>query len=143
MDLVHSVGWSPDGEKIVSGSGDFTSRVWDAGTGEEQLVLKGHADQVTSVRWSSDGKRIVSGSGDGTLKVWDAGTGEELFTSVDAIPQSCGEVRDVKFSLDGQRIAAACENGAVHIFSPNQQSLDFPGRPLRRSKSTGRSESTA
>jgi WD40 repeat protein len=29
-DYVHSVAWSPDGTGLVSGSGDFTVRVWDA-----------------------------------------------------------------------------------------------------------------
>ena len=29
-DYVHAVAWSPDGTRLVSGSGDFTVRVWDA-----------------------------------------------------------------------------------------------------------------
>ena len=30
-DCVNSVGFSPDGKKIVSGSSDQTIKVWDAG----------------------------------------------------------------------------------------------------------------
>ena len=29
-DYVHAVAWSPDGTRLVSGSGDFTVRVWDS-----------------------------------------------------------------------------------------------------------------
>ena len=55
--------FSPDGKRIVTGSGDQTVKVWDADTGQEVLTLKGHTAQVTSVAFSPDGKRIVSGSG--------------------------------------------------------------------------------
>ena len=68
---VFSVSFSPDGKRIVSGSGDQTLKVWDAQTGQETLTLKGHSGSVRSVSFSPDGKRIVSGSKDNTLKVWD------------------------------------------------------------------------
>jgi WD40 repeat protein len=29
QDYVHSVAFSPDGTRLVSGSGDFTVRLWD------------------------------------------------------------------------------------------------------------------
>lgn len=34
-DWVNSVAFSPDGKYVVSGSNDFTARVWEAGTGKE------------------------------------------------------------------------------------------------------------
>ena len=80
-----SVAFSPDGRRIVSGSGD-TLKVWDATSGQETLTLKGHAHSVTSVAFSADGRRIVSGSagrsgtGPGVLKVWDASSGQETLT---------------------------------------------------------------
>ncbi len=39
---VNTVAFSPDGKRIVSGSRDSTVKVWDAGTGNEVLTLKGH-----------------------------------------------------------------------------------------------------
>jgi WD40 repeat protein len=71
------VTYSPDGQRIVSGSADKTAKVWDAWTGQEKLSLTGHTSVVTSVAYSPDGQRIVSGSNDTTVKVWDAQTGQE------------------------------------------------------------------
>jgi WD40 repeat protein len=73
---VTSVAFSPDGQRIVSGSNDDTLKVWDAATGQETFTLKGHKHWVTSVAFSPDGQRIVSASTDSTLKIWDAATGK-------------------------------------------------------------------
>eukprot|EP01050_Picozoa_sp_SAG11_P059496 SAG11_NODE_38579_length_251_cov_2.072368_1_plen_65_part_01 len=60
-DWVKSVEFSPDGQKIVSGSHDKTVRVWSAVTGECEQTLEGHTNWVTSVQFSPDGQKIVSG----------------------------------------------------------------------------------
>ncbi|KIJ52117.1 hypothetical protein M422DRAFT_243711, partial [Sphaerobolus stellatus SS14] len=72
---VRSVAFSPDGQRIVSGSGDKTIQIWDAHTGT--LIgdpLTGHTSLVCSVAFSPDGQRIVSGSYDKTIRIWDAQT---------------------------------------------------------------------
>ena len=57
---------------------DNTVRVWDAASGEELLVLRGHEGPVHAAAFSPDGARIVSGSDDRTVRVWDAASGAEL-----------------------------------------------------------------
>jgi len=69
---VTSASFSPDGTRIVTGSGDKTAKVWDAKTGAEVLTLKGHTDAVVAASFSPDGTRIVTGSHDNTAKVWDS-----------------------------------------------------------------------
>jgi WD40 repeat protein len=64
---VCSVAFSPDGERVVSGSDDHTIRIWHARTREEMAALKGHDRYVTSVAFSPDGERVVSGSYDYTI----------------------------------------------------------------------------
>jgi WD40 repeat protein len=76
--MVYSVGFSSDGSRIVSGSGDKTVRIWDAVSGAALHTLQGHTDWVRSVAFSSDGSRIVSGSDDRTVRIWDAVSGAVL-----------------------------------------------------------------
>ena len=33
---VHAVAWSPDGTRLISGSGDFTVRIWDSLSAQER-----------------------------------------------------------------------------------------------------------
>ena len=76
---VVAVAFSPDGQRIVSGSEDKTLRLWDAKSGAPiGAPLRGHDDAVSSVAFSPDGQRIVSGSGDKTLRLWDAKSGAPI-----------------------------------------------------------------
>ena len=43
-DFVNSAAFSPDGSRIVTASSDKTARIWDAATGKEIAVLRGHDD---------------------------------------------------------------------------------------------------
>jgi WD40 repeat protein len=106
---VTSVGFSPDGRRIVAGSSDKTARVWDATTGSEILTLKGHTDDVASVMFSPDGKRLLTGSFDKTAKVWDATTGHETFMLSDHI----GPVSSLAFSFDGKRLVTGSHQFTV------------------------------
>ena len=65
---VHSISFSPDGNRIVSGS-DSLVQVWDVKMGEQLRELQGHNSWVTSVGFSPDGKQIVSGSSDESVRV--------------------------------------------------------------------------
>jgi WD40 repeat protein/serine/threonine protein kinase len=73
---VTSLAFSPDGQRILSGSDDSTLKLWDVETGEETLTLKAHTAGVESVAWSPDGQRIVSSSSDGSIRLWDASAGK-------------------------------------------------------------------
>jgi WD40 repeat protein len=65
---VWSVGFSPDGRWVVTGSGDRTARVFDPATGQERSRLA-HDGPVWSVGFSPDGRWVVTGSADSTARV--------------------------------------------------------------------------
>lgn len=55
---------------IVSGSKDYTARLWDARVGGDSLSsLEGHMNEVTSVQWHSNGNLILSAARDSQIKV--------------------------------------------------------------------------
>jgi WD40 repeat protein len=93
-DAGDSAVFSPDGKRLAAGS-----KIWDAETGEELLVLQG--GRRSSKAYSPDGKRLAS-TGEKEVKVWNAETGQELLT-LKAQPQG---VRSVAFSPDGKRLAS-------------------------------------
>ncbi|KIJ52103.1 hypothetical protein M422DRAFT_156926, partial [Sphaerobolus stellatus SS14] len=123
---VSSVAFSPDGQRIVSGSYDKTIRIWDAQTGT--LIgdpLTGHTSLVISVAFSPDGQRIriVSGSSDKTIRIWDAQTGTLIG---DPLTGHTENVNSVVFSLDGQRIVPGSNNETIRIWDAQIKDDSLP-----------------
>ncbi|KAG8993500.1 hypothetical protein FRB93_001957 [Tulasnella sp. JGI-2019a] len=77
--VQYCIAWSPDGQGIISGSGDGSLHLWDPFTGAcIREAWKHHSGEVNCVAWSPDGKMIVSGSDDHTLQLWDSTTGARI-----------------------------------------------------------------
>ena len=75
---------------LVAGCKDGTVHVWEAGSGREVTVLRGHRSPVNSVAYSSDGTRVAAWANDGTIKIWDAGTGWLTADVVHPTPRPAG-----------------------------------------------------
>ena len=73
---VGSVVFSSDGTLLVSGSHDYTVKLWDVQTGGVIKAFCGHTNWVYSVSISVDCATIASGSHDHTICLWDIQTGE-------------------------------------------------------------------
>jgi WD40 repeat protein len=69
---VLAVAFSPDGKRLITGSEDFTARIWDVESGKEMLSLGRHTGAVTSVSFSGDGQAVLTAGRDGLAIVWPA-----------------------------------------------------------------------
>jgi WD40 repeat protein len=99
-----SPAFSPDGRTLALGADDGTIRLWDMPSGQERLVLRGHADFVRCVAFSPDGRLLASSSQEGRVMLWDPIRGVAVRT---LIPRGAGPVRSVAFSPDGRTLGTS------------------------------------
>lgn len=109
---VSSLGFSPDGRWLVSGSFDGTARVWDLGSRGEGIVVGRHDGAVVrSVAFLPDGARIVTGGFDHTARVWDVASRGELYR----LEAHADQVFSVAASPRGRWLATAGLDGRVNV----------------------------
>jgi WD40 repeat protein len=66
------VQFSPDGRLLAAcGQGPGYVGVWDAQTGAEVVLLRGHRDRVQCIAFSPDSKRLAVGDSGGRVAIWD------------------------------------------------------------------------
>lgn len=107
----HTAGWSNDGSRIVSASGNMVI-VFDGWTGLELMRLDGHTEEVNSASFSPDGQWIVTACDDRTAQMWDAGTGLALHS----LRGHTQEIYSASFSPDGQQIVTVSVDRTARVW---------------------------
>jgi len=89
--------FTADGHHAVTGSGDYTIKLWDLDTFKEVRRFEGHSGTVYEIALSSDGKRLASVSLDGTARLWNMDTGDQIAE----FDPGTGPLYSVAFAADG------------------------------------------
>ena len=97
---------------LPSSSEDRTVRVWDARSGAELRVLRGHTAETHAVAFSPDGGQLASAGNDDAIRLWNVASGELLRS----LAGHKGSVRHLAFSPDGTRLASASYDDTIRIW---------------------------
>ncbi|KAL8446483.1 hypothetical protein Emed_004937 [Eimeria media] len=74
-EAILAAAFSPDGERLATGGGDTSVRLWDLATETPLQTLRAHTNWVLCVSWASHGELLASAGMDGTVCIWDAEAG--------------------------------------------------------------------
>ena len=99
-DCVYCIAFDPDGDRVAAASKDGLVKVWDAHTGKDVAVCKGHAGHVLRLAFSPDGKTLATAGADKTVRLWNPATGAELRKFQGHINWVAG----LAFSPDGKQL---------------------------------------
>lgn len=111
-DIVWGVAFSPDGERLVSGSKDGTVRHWDIRTALQTQEIANRSETWRTVAWSPDGTLIATG-GNSNVALWDGKTG----AAVGGLTGHNGQIRGLAFSADSRQIATSSCDSQVKLWN--------------------------
>ena len=145
-----SLVFSPDGASLVSGSHDWTIKLWDMQTGGVIKTLQGHTAAVFSTSISADFSTIASGSCDKTIRLWDTQTGEchciieqkDFVGHVSFFPLDPKHLMSVsggkiqQWDIGGQKIVSEYD-GSYISFSPDGTQFAVCNRSIVEVRSSG------
>ncbi|MEU1180235.1 CHAT domain-containing protein [Streptomyces sp. NPDC005820] len=108
--MVNALAFSPDGDRLASGSTDNLARVWDM-TSEATPLKFTHRHFVNTVAHDRSGRLLATGSADATACLWDLGTGSRVLTLHHA-----RAVKSLAFSPDGRRLLTGSEDRNAYVW---------------------------
>ena len=111
--VILGLAFSPDGDRLISGSSDKTARIWDVRAHKTIHTLKGHTERIYAVAFSPDGRRAVTGSDDDTLKLWNAKTGALIKT----LKGHNDKVWSAAFTPDGKYILSGSWDKTIRLWN--------------------------
>jgi WD40 repeat protein len=114
--LVCTVGWNPDGTRLVSGERGWNGevKVWKLDAVPQPLTFTTvkAPGQFLEVCWSADGRQLATGHKDGSIRTWDASTGNPLRTLSDFK----SALRRIRWSPEGTRLVSADSDSVVRLW---------------------------
>ena len=112
VDLVQSLAFSPDGERLASG-GFREVKIWRRPHDVRIADLPGADTDVRSLAVSPDGRWAAVGETSGVIQLYDVATGKRLRT----LAAHSKDVTGVAFSADGGRLASCSLDNTLRIWN--------------------------
>jgi WD40 repeat protein/tetratricopeptide (TPR) repeat protein len=114
----YGLAFSPDGCRLALAGGESqTLLVWDVGDGRELVRSRQAPPAAMDVAFSPDGRRLAVAARL-QVKVMDAATGEEVLILrglTQVVPNSSGFNASARFSPDGKRLLAICNDSPYAV----------------------------
>ena len=110
---------SPDGRYLATGSLDNSTQLWEAADGRHVATFYAHNRPVWALAFSPDSKTLAAGSCDKEIILCSVPLRHHVASLVlyTGVPKGYEqEVRLLKFSPDGNLLAAALGDGTVRFF---------------------------
>ena len=109
---VDALAVTADGRWAVSGSEDWTLRLWDLEKNQVVRTFEGHAGIIHTVAITPDGRLALSGSEDRTIRLWDLESGQMRRS----FKNHTLAVQGVAITDDGKIAASVSEDGSVRLW---------------------------
>jgi len=95
--MTGTLGFSPDGRWLLTGSQDAQVRLWSWRDGALRWQQQ-HAPYIFSHAFSADGRRVATGGSDQSARVWDVADGHAVRTlSLPSYPDADNDVKALAF----------------------------------------------
>lgn len=130
---VNDLKYSLAGDQLLVISGTAQAKIYDRDGEEKQMYIKGdpyirdmkntagHVGELSSGAWHpKDPQTFITSSADSTIRIWDVENKRKQKTVIVVKSKERGartKITSCAYSHDGTYIAAACYDGAVHLWS--------------------------
>lgn len=109
--LANKVVFSPDGRYLLSGSSDYSARIWSVPEMKLVTLLQHHQDDVEHVRFSPSGDLIATASRDHNVRIFNL-QGELLHT----LYGHTADVLSVAWKREGKELVSTGDDGTIRIW---------------------------
>merc|ERR1712228_829254 len=109
---VWGVDVNKDATKAATGAADFSAKVWDALSGEEELTLQ-HKHIVKSVNFSNDSAALATASNDKVLRIFDL---EQPSEPIVKFGGHTSGIKQVMYTPDNKQLLSCSDDKTVRMW---------------------------
>lgn len=109
---VWGVDINRDATKAATGAADFSAKVWDALSGEEELTLQ-HKHIVKSVNFSNDSAALATASNDKILRIFDLEQPSEPIVKFEGHTSG---IKQVMYTPDNKQLVSCSDDKTIRMW---------------------------